>query len=204
MVGARLYFAVQNDPISYLREPWKLFALWEGGLAYFGGLFGGILAALLYTRREGLNFLRVADLFAPAILIGSAIGRISCGLAGMDYGSPTSLPWGVSYSNPNTYAPIDGIARHPVQFYEMIGDLIIAGALIRLRKRLPEGVTFLIYLCLFSILRFFLFFARGDVYPVAFGLKNAQWTAVVILFAAGGALAVGMRKGFRNRSHQTA
>ena len=184
VVGSRLYFVAQNDPFSYLREPWKLFAIWEGGLAYFGGLFGGILAAFLYARREGLNFLRVADLFAPAILIGSAIGRISCGLAGMDYGTSTSLLWGVVYTNPNSYAPIDGLSRHPVQFYELTGDLIIAASLIKMRKRLPEGMSFFVYLALFSILRFFLFFVRGDVAPIGLGLKNAQWTALAILIVA--------------------
>jgi len=184
IVGARIYYLVQNDFTSYLREPWRMFAVWEGGLAFFGGLAGGILAAYLYTRRERLQFSRVADLFAPAIPIGAAIGRISCGLAGMDYGTPTQLPWGFIYTNPNSYAPIDGIPRHPDQFYELLGDLVIAGILLRLRGRLPDGGLFLAYLILFSILRFFLFFVRGSVSPVALGLKNAQWTALAILSVA--------------------
>lgn len=183
-VGARIYFLVQNDFGAYLREPLRMFAVWEGGLAFFGGLFGGILAAFLYTRRAGLSFPRVADLFAPAIPIGAAIGRISCGLAGMDYGTPTQLPWGVTYANPNSYAPVDGVARHPVQFYELVGDLIIAGVLVKLRGKLPDGGLFLLYLILFSILRFFLFFVRGNVAPVGLGLKNAQWTALIILAVA--------------------
>lgn len=184
VMGARLYFIAQNDPGSYLREPWRVLAIWEGGLAYFGGLFGGVLAALLYSRRQGLPFLRVADLFAPAILVGSAIGRISCGLAGMDYGTPTTLPWGVVYTNPNSYAPTDGVARHPDQFYELVGDLLLAALLIKLRGRLREGGLFFTYLALFSVFRFLLFFVRGNVEPVAFGLKNAQWTALAIFFAA--------------------
>jgi len=181
LIGARLYFLVQNDFTVYLREPWRMLAVWEGGLAFFGGLFGAILAAYLYTRREGLNFPHVADLFAPAVPIGGAIGRISCGLAGMDYGTPTSLHWGVVYTNPRSYAPNDGIVRHPVQFYELAGDLVIAGLLIKLRGKLPDGALFLLYLILFSVLRFFLFFVRGDVEPVGLGLKNAQWTALAIL-----------------------
>jgi phosphatidylglycerol:prolipoprotein diacylglycerol transferase len=181
IIGARLYFLVQNDFTGYLREPWRMLAVWEGGLAFFGGLFGAILAAYLYTQREGLNFPRVADLFAPAVSIGGAIGRISCGLAGMDYGTVTSLPWGVVYTNPHSYAPNDGVARHPVQFYELAGDLVIAGMLIKLRGKLPDGALFLLYLILFSVLRFFLFFVRGDVASVGLGLKNAQWTALVIL-----------------------
>lgn len=184
VAGARLYYIAQNELGAYMSDPWRILAVWEGGLAYFGGLFGAILAAFIYTRRERLRFSRVADLFAPAIPIGSAIGRLSCGLAGMDYGTSTSLPWGVVYTNPNSSAPVDGVARHPVQFYELLGDLMIAGVLIKLRGKLPDGALFLLYLTLFSTLRFFLFFARGDVPPVALGLKNAQWTALFILAVA--------------------
>ena len=181
IIGARVYYIVQNQPGDYLRQPLRIFAVWEGGLAFFGGLFGAIIAAFLYTRREKLSFSRIADLFAPAIPIGSAIGRIACGLAGMDYGTPTKLPWGVIYTNPNSYAPMDGVPRHPDQYYELLGDLIIAGTLIKLRGKLPDGGLFLSYLILFSILRFFVFFVRGSVGPVALGLKNAQWTALAIL-----------------------
>ena len=183
-IGARLYFVAQNNPLTYLREPWTILKIWEGGLAYFGGLLGAIAAAFLYTRRAGLPFTRVADLFAPAIPIGSAIGRISCGLDGMDYGTPTSLPWGVVYLNPNSYAPNDGVARHPDQFYELAGDLVIAVLLLRLRGKLRDGVLFIAYLISFSVLRFFIFFVRGNVPVVALGLKNAQWMALAI-FTAG-------------------
>ena len=184
VIGARIYYVVQNDFYFYLQEPWRILAVWEGGLAFFGGLFGATFAAYLYARHQGLAFSRVADLFAPAIPIGAAIGRISCGLAGMDYGTPTQLPWGVVYTNPNSYAPVDGIPRHPDQYYELIGDLLIAGILIKLRGKLPKGGLFLIYLILFSTFRFFIFFVRGSVGPVAFGLKNAQLTALAILAVA--------------------
>ena len=184
IIGARVYFVVQNDFVDYLSHPWRIAALWEGGLAFFGGLAGGILAAYLYARRHGLSFLRLGDLFAPAIPVGGAIGRISCGLDGMDYGTPTSLPWGIVYENQNSFAPIDGVSRHPDQFYELLGDTIIAAVLIKIRHRLPEGAVFFLYLVLFSLLRFFLFFVRGNVPEVLLGLKNGQWTALAILAVA--------------------
>lgn len=191
VVGARLYFVVQNEPLSYLYEPWRLLAVWEGGLAFFGGLFGATFAAYLYTRRHRLSFSRVADLFAPAVPVGSAIGRISCGLAGMDYGTPTTLPWGVIYTNAQSYAPVDGISRHPTQFYELLGDLVIAAVLLRLRGRLPEGGLFVLYMTLFAILRFILFFFRGDVPTLALGLTNGHWTALAVLACAIAAFALG-------------
>ena len=197
--GARLYFIAQNDPLSYLAAPWRIFAIWEGGLAFFGGLIGAIAAAWLYARRQQLTFPRLADLFAPAVPVAAAIGRIPCGLAGMDYGTPTSLPWGLIYTHPASYAPNDGIARHPVQFYELAGDLLIAGVLLRLRGALPPGMLFVLYLVLFSALRFGLFFFRGDVPVVALGLTNGHWTALVILALATPVLLLALARRMQTR-----
>ena len=183
-VGARLYFIVQNDFAGYLHEPWRVFAVWEGGLAFFGGLFGATLAGFLYARKHSLSFPRAADVFAPAIPIAGAIGRVACGLAGMDYGTSTSLPWGVVYIHPASYAPNDGMPRHPVQFYELAGDLAIAAVLLKLRGKLPDGALFLTYLVLFGAFRFLLFFFRGDVPAVALGLTNGHWTALAIVLVA--------------------
>lgn len=67
LAGARLYFLAQNDPGRYLAHPWRILAVWEGGLAFFGGLFGATAAAFAYMRRHGLPFGTTADLFAPAV-----------------------------------------------------------------------------------------------------------------------------------------
>ena len=99
-------------------------------------------------------------------------------------------PGGIVYEHRNSFSPIDGISRHPVQFYDLLGDMAIAGVLIKIRYRLPEGATFFVYLVLFSVLRFFLFFVRGNVPEVLFGLKNAQLTALVVLAVALPALIV--------------
>ena len=119
----------------------------------------------------------------------------------MDYGTPSSLPWSVVYTNVNSFAPIDGVARHPDQYYELFGDLLIAWVLLKLRPRLPEGVTFYLYLTLFAVLRFVLFFVRGNVPVVALGLKNAQWTALAILAVAVPALMSRLGRG-RLRARQ--
>lgn len=169
-------------------------------MAFFGGLLGAIAAAYARARRRRVPFARAADLFAPAVPIAAAIGRVACWLAGMDYGTPTALPWGVVYTHPASYAPNDGVARHPVQLYELIGDLAIAAVLLRLRKRVPEGALFLLYLVLFGVLRFLLFFVRGDVPVVAAGLKNGQWMALAILAVSLPWLARRMTDGGVNRN----
>jgi prolipoprotein diacylglyceryltransferase len=102
----------------------------------------------------------------------------------MDYGTPTKLPWGVVYLNPNSYAPLDGVPRHPDQYYELAGDLVIAAILLRLLGKMRPGSLLFLYLVAFSVLRFCVFFFRGNVEPVGLRLKNGQWTASVILIVS--------------------
>lgn len=94
--GARLYFIAQNDPSSYIREPWRILMLWEGGLAFFGGLFGAVLAAS--SMRHGTRSRLHARPISLRLRFQSPprFGRVPCWLAGMDYGTPTTLPWGAS------------------------------------------------------------------------------------------------------------
>lgn len=201
--GARLYFIAQNDPWSYITAPWRVLQVWEGGLAFFGGLFGAIAACWIKSG-GGLLFRRAADVFAPAVPVAAAFGRIACFLAGMDYGTPTTLPWGIIYTHPESYAPTDGVARHPVQAYELIGDLMIAGILLRMPRTLPPGALFLAYLVMFGMLRFALFFVRGDVPAVAFGLTNGHLTALAIFAIAAPALYVTLARGRRAGSERAA
>src|SRR5882672_6414041 len=84
-IGARLYFVAHNDASFYLTHPWRIVAVWEGGLACFGGLLGATGAAYMFARMRGLEFGRLADLFAPSVPVAAAIGRIPCGFDGMDY-----------------------------------------------------------------------------------------------------------------------
>lgn len=115
IIGARLYYIAQNEPAAYLDRPWCIVAVWQGGLGYFGGLSGAIAAAYLYARRHRLSFPRLADLFAPAIPVAAAIGRIPCFLDGMDYGTPGGLPWGIVYLNPKSYAPLAAFRVIPIR-----------------------------------------------------------------------------------------
>src|SRR5260370_36678203 len=76
IIGARIYFVVQNGFVDYLSHPWRIAALWEGGLAFFVGLAGWILAANLSARRHGLSFLRLMAFVVPAIPMRRAAGAI--------------------------------------------------------------------------------------------------------------------------------
>ena len=116
--------------------------MWEGGLAYFGGLAGGIAAAWGYATRHRVRFGKLADLFAPAVPIGSAIGRISCFLDGMDYGTPTRVPWGVVYLNSSSYAPNDGTHAFRFVLFFVRGNVpVIAWGLTVIWARRPQHAS---------------------------------------------------------------
>ncbi|MCL4368546.1 MAG: prolipoprotein diacylglyceryl transferase [Actinobacteria bacterium] len=105
----------------------------KGGLALIGGLLFATVAGVWYARRVRLPILPTADLAAPGLGLGIAIGRIGCFLTGLHPGRPTSLPWGIAYL---------GAVRHPIPLYEsVIGLGLLALGLALLRRRLPPGVV---------------------------------------------------------------
>jgi phosphatidylglycerol:prolipoprotein diacylglycerol transferase len=151
-----------------------------GGLTIWGAILGATLGIWIYSRFSDFRFGYFMDLVAPGVLLAQVIGRIGCTINGCCYGKATSLPWGVVYTNPDSYAPI-GIAVHPTQIYEIIFLLIVFGVLFWLRKRFqPEGSLFLIYLSLYSMWRLGIGFLR-DGTDFLFGLHQAQVVGIVVL-----------------------
>jgi phosphatidylglycerol:prolipoprotein diacylglycerol transferase len=148
IAGARaLYVAL--DPATGVLD---FFKLWEGGLSFHGALLGGGIVFWLFAWRTGLSFLSLADLAAPGVALGQAIGRVGCFFNGCCYGQPTRLPWGVRFVDLATGKPTP--PSHPVQLYEMAGDLVIFAVLSRLaaRPRRP-GLIFFSYLTFYGLLR---------------------------------------------------
>ncbi|HEX2924222.1 MAG TPA: prolipoprotein diacylglyceryl transferase, partial [Chloroflexota bacterium] len=173
LVGARLLHVIDRWP-DYAQDPVSILYIQNGGLAIYGAILGGVAAGAVYSRRHGLSIGRMADLAAPAIVLGQAIGRIGCLINGDALGSPTNLPWGVAYLNPEAMAPSLGVAYHPTPAYEMIGDILIFALLWRLRHRVKaEGVLFLVYLALYSTLKFSVTLVRQEVVWLG-GLQEAQ------------------------------
>jgi len=152
-----------------------------GGLTAYGAVLGGALSIWIYSKFSKLDFGYFADLIAPAILLGQAvIGRIGCTLNGCCYGVPTSLPWGIIYTHPDSLGP-QGMAVHPTQVYELIFGLVVFGLLVKLRGRFkPDGSLFLIYLSLYALWRVGIDFIREGT-PFLFGLHQAQVVSIIIL-----------------------
>ena len=185
IIFARL-FHVLDEFALYSRNPADIFKIWEGGLAIYGAILGGAVTGVLYAKLRGssMEFLgRLGDAAAPGLILGMAIGRVGCTINGDARGTPTGLPWGVAYTHPNHYLTTQtgGYVGHPAPVYEIIWDLLVLAVLWRLRGRLkPDGVLFLLYLCLYSVGRFFISYVRVNK-EVLFGLQQAQVIALLVL-----------------------
>ena len=150
------------------------------GLTIYGAVLGAALAIWIYSRFSKFQFGYFADTAAPAIILAQAIGRVGCTINGCCYGIPTSLLWGIVYTHPESYGPL-GVAVHPTQVYEIIYNLLIFAALLKLRGRFkPDGSLFLIYLSLYSLWRIGIGFLREGT-PFLFGLHQAQVIAIIVL-----------------------
>jgi phosphatidylglycerol---prolipoprotein diacylglyceryl transferase len=190
IIGAKALMVVRFYP-EYLANPadlWSLTTLQSAG-DFYGGFIGAILAALIYFKRHPeLPAWETADVSAPAIALGQAIGRIGCFMAGDDYGRPTNLPWAVAFKHPDAAdiggAPL-GIPLHPVQLYESLICLALFFFLVRLaRNKRFEGEIILAYTCLYALARYFLEFLRGDAdrgFVLGGLLSTSQAIAVVAL-----------------------
>jgi len=165
----------------YIQNPGQIIS--GAGLTAWGAVLGAALGIWIYSRVSRFQFGYLADLIAPGIILAQAVGRVGCTINGCCYGLPTSLPWGVIYTHPNSLAPL-GVATHPTTVYEIIFNLLVFGLLFTLRGRLkPDGSLFLIYLSLYSSWRLGTDFLREGT-PFLFGLHQAQVIAIIVLAIA--------------------
>lgn len=187
LLGARIYYVLFSEPSWYFGHPFEIIAVWKGGLAIHGGLIAGIITAVWFARKRKIHFWRFADLMAPAMIIGQAVGRGACTLNGCSYGRPTDLPWGIIFTSPDALLPPEfkGIPLHPTQFYELIIDLGIFLYIWSVRKKVDfDGQLFLKYAMAYGAARFFIEFFRGDSLMIGGVFRAAQATSILVLFTA--------------------
>ena len=179
VLGGRLYYVVQNHPDFYLQHPSQILAVWQGGMAFYGAIFGGALALLIGCWRYRINFWSMADLGALGLAIGQAVGRIGNIINGDIVGYPTNGSWGFVYTNPDTFGPRN-VPVQPANLYELSISLALFVLLWSIRKRVqPEGMLAMGYVVLYSVSQFFIFFLRDNI-VLFHGLKQAQLTAIVV------------------------
>jgi phosphatidylglycerol:prolipoprotein diacylglycerol transferase len=186
LIGARLLYVWENFRLFANGQLLRIFALTEGGISQWGGLFGTMVGVFIWSRRAKYSYWKILDAGGAAAMLGLTVGRIGDVINGEHHGTPTTLPWGVEYVNAATLGE-PGKVVHPEVAYEMVLCLAILGVLLpfhqRLKKLLPDGVLGLTYLGFYGAGRFFLSFLRTD--PSVFaGLRQAQLASAAMVLAA--------------------
>lgn len=186
IIFARIYYVVFEWD-RYADGPWwGPFAIWEGGIAIHGALIGAVLTAILFARVRKVSFWQLADVAAPSLILGQAIGRWGNFMNQEAHGGPISE---AVYNNFHQYLPdfimnqmcIDGVMYHPTFLYESIWDILVFILLLVLRrKNLLRGVLFLIYLMSYSVGRFFIEGMRTDSLYGG-GLRAAQVVSILLV-----------------------
>jgi phosphatidylglycerol:prolipoprotein diacylglycerol transferase len=209
LVGSKLLMMF-TEP-EYRDHPLQLLSLdfLRSGGVFYGGLIGAILAGYFLMRRYKLPWWKTADACAPGIAIGNFFGRQGCFAAGCCWGKPTSLPWGVRFSELGheiTGVPV-GVPLHPTQLYESFVMLIVFFFLLWLHKRrLFSGQVILFYALLYSVVRFSIEFfrddPRGDLFGLttATGLSTSQLISIVVAVVALVLLVVRWRRAYAMKS----
>jgi phosphatidylglycerol:prolipoprotein diacylglycerol transferase len=164
-----------------------MLAVQRGGLGWYGALIGGTLGVAIYARLKKFPLGRFADAVAPGIILGLSFGRIGCTLNGDSPGSPTTLPWGLVYTN-TPFAPY-GVSTHPAAVYEILWNMVILVVLWRLWRRLsPDGSLFLVSLVMYSVGRFAISWFRAEDHVLG-PLHQSHLISLAIFIIAAGLLA---------------
>jgi phosphatidylglycerol:prolipoprotein diacylglycerol transferase len=191
LVGAKLLLLI-TDFRSFRADPRELLTLARSGGVFYGGLILAVIVALWYIRRAGLPLWTTCDVFAPGIALGHVVGRFGCFFAGCCYGKPTTLPWGITFTDPfaaaNVGTPL-GVHLHPTQLYEAGAEaLILLGLLLTEKKGKPyPGRTFWLYILLYAVSRFIIEYFRGDERGTVGIFSTSQFISLVLA-----PLAIGM------------
>lgn len=185
LVGAKLMLIVVD--FDYFRsQPRELLSLVRAGGVFYGGLLAALGVAIVLVRRYRLRLWTTADLFAPGIALGHVIGRFGCLLAGCCYGTPTDVPWAITFTSPlaasNVGTPL-GVPLHPTQLYDAGAELAILVILLATERRgRPfEGRTFWLYMLLYGVSRFIIEMFRGDDRGVMLGVSTSQFVSLVVV-----------------------
>ncbi len=182
LLGARLWHVFFFDWQYYQHHLDQLLNVWQGGMAVQGGVLLGVIAGMIYARSKQLDVIHLADLLAPAIILGQALGRCANLLNGDAFGAPTGGEFGLLYpSTTLAFRTYGAQPLWPAEVWECQLDIVIFSLLLIFRStNYVKGQCLALYVMLYSAARFVLEFFRGDYTHLAFGLlKSAQLTSVV-------------------------
>jgi phosphatidylglycerol:prolipoprotein diacylglycerol transferase len=185
IVGGRLGYCLFYKPGYYLQHPLEVFFVWQGGMAFHGGMLGVIGAMLWFAHSRQRPWMQVADFVAPCVPTGLAAGRVGNFINGELWGRFASpdLPWGMVFPQSGSMLP-----RHPSQVYQFLLEGLLLFALLWLyaRKRRAEGQVAAMFLIGYGVLRFVAeFFREPDAFLglLSLGMSMGQWLCVPMVLA---------------------
>lgn len=204
VIGARIWHILTPSPSTglttawYFSHPLDMLAVWRGGLGIPGAVIGGAAVLFFYSRRMGLSFSGWADIIAPSLALGQAVGRWGNYFNQELYGAPTNLPWKIFIEPAERLVEYQNVEYyHPLFLYESIWNFANMFFLLwmsrRFADRLKSGDIFLVYLVTYPVGRFFLDFLRLDASMVG-GLNINQVVMAVVALCSAGALYLRHRK----------
>lgn len=184
IISARIYYVIFEWEM-YSENPSKIFAIWEGGIAIHGALIGAVLVTIIFAKKKGVSFWKIADIAAPGILLGQAIGRWGNFINQEAHGGIVSREFLETLFLPDFVINqmfINGNYYHPTFLYESVWSTIGVVLLILLRRlNLRRGEMFLIYIIWYSFGRFFIEALRTDSLMLTEGLRMAQFVSVLLI-----------------------
>ncbi|MGA2802068.1 MAG: prolipoprotein diacylglyceryl transferase [Verrucomicrobiota bacterium] len=184
ILGARIVYVTTYWKDEFAGQSFsEIFMIQHGGLVYYGGLIGAMIAGFIYIRWKKLPLWKTADVLAPSIALGNIIGRIGCLLNGCCYGRPTDLPWGIRFPSDH---PTGGLPVHPTEVYDALNNFILYLLLAWLfRRKKFDGEVFATYLIGYAIIRTVMEYFRGDYPPdqIHFGLTPGELISIPVFIA---------------------
>ncbi|WP_413231949.1 prolipoprotein diacylglyceryl transferase [Micromonospora rifamycinica] len=200
IIGARIYHVI-TSPEKYFGtggDPWKAFAIWEGGLGIWGAVAGGAVGAWIAARQLGIPLTVVADALAPGLPLAQAVGRLGNWFNNELYGGRTSLPWGLEIHRMDPDNPghalrddanqpiLEPGLYHPTFAYEALWNLGVAGLVFAVdrRFRLGRGRAFALYVMGYTAGRFWIELMRSDEANRILGVRLNVWTAGLVFVGA--------------------
>ena len=196
ILGSKIYYLIENFERVKADPTGMIFS--GAGLVFLGGLMGGTLGVTYVIKKNKLSWIKFADIVAPLLILGYAVGRVGCLLVGDDYGLPTNMPWGIAFPNglpPSTYSVFQsyypwvnlegfspGVLKvHPTQIYESVIGFGIFYYLYQKRSKVViVGSLFFTYLIFAGAERFFIEFLRVNS-KYLFGLSGSQLISLIMI-----------------------
>lgn len=162
IVGSRVFYVIIYWNNYFPNDLTGIFKIWEGGLVFYGGFIGALIVSLIYLKITHLPIWKTGDIITPSIPFGHFLGRIGCLSAGCCHGRECELPWAITFTNPESLAPLN-LLLHPTQMYSSLSNLLIFFFIMYYKRfKKFDGQVFWTYVVIYAVARSVLETFRGD------------------------------------------